>query len=148
VADAGKIHSHVRAGVLACAGSAVLALAPTTLADTYRPDKRNDNGAGGLSLREAVIRANDEVGNDRIVLEGGETYTLSIAGTDENAAATGDLDINGDSLRIQSSGKPAIIDADDVDRVFDVGPLSPATAVFQRLIITGGSTPDIGARER
>jgi hypothetical protein len=141
VANSGTIHSHARTAVLACASCAVLALAPAALADTYRPNKRNDNGAGGLTLREAVTRANDKAGNDRILLKAGETYTLSIAGADENASATGDLDINGDSLKIMSSGKPAIVDADDIDRVFDIGPLSPATAIFKRLIITGGSTP-------
>jgi hypothetical protein len=140
VASSGKIHGHTRAAV-ACAGAAVLAVAPAALADTYRPDKRNDNGAGGLSLREAVTQANAEAGNDRIVLKSGETYTLSIPGATEDAAATGDLDINGDSLKVMSRGKPATIDADDVDRVFDVGPVSPATAIFKRLIITGGSSP-------
>ncbi len=67
------------------------------------------------SLREAIINANNNntsgsidcvsgaAGVDEIVLPAG-TYTLSIAGRSEDAAATGDLDITdvdtaGNSLR-------------------------------------------------
>lgn len=138
---AGRIRSHVRAAVVACAGFTVLLAPAGVLADTFRPNKLNDNPAGGQTVREAVIRANDRAGDDRIILEGGEKYTLSISGATEDAAATGDLDLNGDELRIMSFGRPAIVDAKGVDRVFDVGPVAPAIGIFKRLVITGGRTP-------
>ncbi len=50
-------------------------------------------GTDGISLREAIIASNNDSGvADTIALSAG-TYTLAIAGTGEDAAATGDLDI-------------------------------------------------------
>src|SRR5437588_4239553 len=50
--------------------------------------------AGGVcTLRAAIQEANAHSGDDIINLPPG-TYTLSIAGRMEDAAATGDLDIN------------------------------------------------------
>lgn len=130
------------AGGLAVASAALLALVPAAPASTYRPDKTGDNPAGGLTLREAVIRANNHAGFDGIILKRGKTYRLSIAGPGEDASATGDLDINGGSIRIQArAGEPAIVHAQGIDRVFDVGPLSAANATFKRLKIKGGRTP-------
>lgn len=53
------------------------------------------------SLREAVIAANAADGGDSITLADG-TYTLTISGNGEDAAATGDLDVTdtGDSLTV------------------------------------------------
>ena len=50
-------------------------------------------------------------------------YRLTRAGTDENANATGDLDVteNSRSLKITGAGQMvSIIDAGEIDRVFDV----------------------------
>ncbi|MFK8018174.1 MAG: choice-of-anchor Q domain-containing protein, partial [Pseudomonadales bacterium] len=72
---------------------------------------------GFISLREAVIATNNTVGHDSIFLSA-DTYTLSIAGTGENFAATGDLNIR-DSLSLIGAGADStIIDAADLDRVF------------------------------
>jgi hypothetical protein len=135
-------------GPLAIAG-ALLALAPAAFAKTYKPDKLSDSPSHGLSLREAITNANLRPGFDKIVLEEGKTYKLSIptgAGPpDENLNATGDLDIR-ESLKIQSSGKKlATVNAQRINRVFDVGPAFPGgvTAIFKRLKITGGSTVPI-----
>ncbi|HEB49407.1 MAG TPA: hypothetical protein ENI89_02250 [Desulfobulbus sp.] len=71
------------------------------------------------TLRAAIEEANSLPGEDVIYLEGG-TYTLSLAGTAEDRAATGDLDIS-DSLRIIGAGADrTFIDAFGLDRVFDV----------------------------
>ena len=77
-------------------------------------------GADGLiSLREAIIAANASADADTITLGAG-TYTLAIAGSGENLAATGDLDILND-LTIAGQGAAfTTIDGGDLDRVFDV----------------------------
>ena len=75
---------------------------------------------GTCSLREAIINANGDdatwpdcpagSGPDSIVLPAG-TYALAIPGTDEDSAATGDLDILGD-LTLVGAG-PAITRSTD-----------------------------------
>ncbi len=86
---------------------------------------------GDCSLREAVIAANATlVGTDIIDLFAG-TFSLSIAGADEDAAATGDLDITAD-LRINGAdAATTMVEACDssggpctgIDRVFHIDPL-------------------------
>ncbi|MDR2877125.1 MAG: hypothetical protein LBV36_03680, partial [Chromatiales bacterium] len=75
--------------------------------------------AGTCSLRAAIQQANAWPGADFIVLPAG-TYTLSIPGRGEDAATTGDLDVT-DSLTLSGAGPNlTIIDANGIDRVFDV----------------------------
>src|SRR3990167_7702609 len=45
------------------------------------------------SLRQAIIEANALREKSLIILEGGQTYQLTIQGADEDAAVSGDLDI-------------------------------------------------------
>ena len=56
-------------------------------------------------------------GADTITLAG-STYQLSIAGSGEDGAATGDLDIT-DDLMI-AGARSAVIDGGALDRIFDV----------------------------
>jgi CSLREA domain-containing protein len=87
----------------------------TTTADT------NDGACTVVlcSLRDAVIASNATAGPNIITLPAG-TYTLTIAGTGENAAATGDLDIT-KPVTINGAGSATtIIDGGGLDRVFDV----------------------------
>ncbi len=71
------------------------------------------------TLRGAIEETNSLPGEDVIVLGSG-TYRLSIAGVAEDKAATGDLDIT-DSVRIIGAGtNKTYIDADNLDRVFDI----------------------------
>ena len=65
---------------------------------------------GDCSLREAIIAANAANGRDTIVLSPG-TYTLSIAGTDEDAGTAGDLDIAGDLALSGPGAAVRMIDA-------------------------------------
>jgi len=92
-----------------------------------------DGGAG--SLREAIEKANANPGPDTITVPGG-TYTLSIAGRDEDANLTGDLDITGPTTIIGAGAGLTIIDAAGIDRVFDIigGP-----TVLQGMTITNGA---------
>ncbi|NIM52595.1 MAG: CSLREA domain-containing protein, partial [Gemmatimonadales bacterium] len=95
------------------------------------------NADGDCSLREAITAANTDAvvdtctagsGTDTITVPAG-TYTLSIAGTGEDAAATGDLDVT-DDLTINGAGADStIIDGGGIDRVLHVDPASMGVTV-------------------
>jgi CSLREA domain-containing protein len=88
------------------------------------------------TLRAAIQEANARPTADVIDLETGVTHVLSRAGAGEDAAATGDLDISGDLVIRSSADTGATIDANDIDRVFDV---HAGDVRFDRLTITDGS---------
>lgn len=88
------------------------------------------NANGNCSLREAIQAANTDTavdaciagsGTDTIAVPAG-TYTLSIAGTGEDANATGDLDVTGYLIINGASAVSTIIDGGGIDRVFEVRP--------------------------
>lgn len=123
-----------------------------TLTVTTTVDELNTNG--NCSLREAIINANnnDQSGStdctagsgvDTIVVPAG-TYVLSVGSSGEDIAAGGDLDItDSDALTINGdSAETTIIDANDIDRVFDVR--SGAVVTFNDLTIPNGSAPTTG----
>jgi hypothetical protein len=129
-------------------GTGLLTVAPAAPAKTYTPDKTGDSPSGGLSLREAITKANNRLGSDKIVLEGGKTYKLSIPGTGDDFNATGDLDIRNGALRIESdSKKVATVNAQGLDRVFDVVH-GIASAQLIRLKIIGGNAVGDGGGVR
>ncbi|MCB8981345.1 MAG: CSLREA domain-containing protein [Ardenticatenaceae bacterium] len=73
--------------------------------------------AGQCTLRAAVMEANALSGKDSILLPSG-TFSFSIAGSNENAALSGDLDILED-LSITGNGVTTTkIDGNRLDRVF------------------------------
>lgn len=89
------------------------------LADADTGDGICQTSSSTCTLRAAIQQANAWPGTDSIVLPAG-TYTLSIAGAGENAAASGDLDIT-DALNIGGAGAAAaIIDGGGIDRVVDI----------------------------
>jgi CSLREA domain-containing protein len=90
--------------------------------------------AADCSLREAVIMTNTCPGQQGIEIPAG-TYTLAIPGAGEDAAATGDLDIL-DYTMIFGVGNP-VIDGNQLDRVFHVGP-HPAYVTMSDLTIQNG----------
>ncbi|HSH04870.1 MAG TPA: choice-of-anchor Q domain-containing protein, partial [Anaerolineae bacterium] len=102
---------------------------PLTFTVTSPLDAPDNNPGDGLcastltnnpcTLRAAIQESNANAGPDTINLAA-TTYTLTIAGTSENEAATGDLDIY-DTLTIQGAGQNStIIDGNALDRVFQV----------------------------
>ncbi|MCC9656619.1 cadherin domain-containing protein [Rhodopirellula halodulae] len=95
------------------------------------------NGGTGISLREAIIAANNTAGADTIVLGAG-TYILDITGDAEQFAATGDLDILSD-ITITGTGEgDTIIDASAMlDRVFHIDAAGALT--LSDLTVTGGA---------
>ncbi len=75
---------------------------------------------GECTLRAAIQQANASGGGQIIIPAA--TYVLSIPGVNEDAAASGDLDVNV-PLTIRGEGATnTIIDAGGLDRVFDIAP--------------------------
>jgi len=94
---------------------------------------------GNTSLRAAVMEANAMAGDNTITLPAG-TYSFTITGTREDAAAQGDLDITDTEGTLTISGVEelaSIIHANYVDRVFDVH--SGTTLDLIGITISGGS---------
>jgi hypothetical protein len=118
-------------------------MSATILTVTTTDDRNDGNLTDGLSLREAILIANNSPDTEyEILLTGGLTYTLTANGIDEDGGKTGDLDIVARSniLTIKTSnGEKATIDASGLlnsDRVFHV--LEGGKSNLENLIITGG----------
>lgn len=122
------------AGCLAAV--AILAMASVATAANYKPTRTDDPAPDGCkpndcSLREAVIASNAGYPlPSTITLRPGKRYELTRPGLGEDAAVTGDLDLTA-SLGVRTKGfvraksghpgaKPAVIDGNDLDRIFDV----------------------------
>jgi hypothetical protein len=110
--------------------------------------------ANDCSLRGAIIAANADLSATPVVinLQPATTYNLTLANaSQENAAATGDLDITTTlhSVTIAGGGSSTIIDAAGLtsgsmrDRVFHITG-SGVTAIFQDLVIQNGKAADDG----
>ncbi|MEJ2559682.1 MAG: CSLREA domain-containing protein [Anaerolineae bacterium] len=107
------------------------------------------NADDDCSLREAIRAANtDSVvsgcsggsGTDTIILPAG-TYTLTMIGTSEDAALTGDLDITDDLTVIGDGASTTIIDGNGSitgDRVFHIVGINSVT--FSGITIQNGNT--------
>jgi CSLREA domain-containing protein len=94
--------------------------------------------AGACTLRAAVQEANASPGADEIVVPSGR-YVLSIPGPDEDAAATGDLDVL-DALTITGAGAAwTILDAAGLDRHVEI--LASVAVSVDGVTFTGGSVP-------
>jgi len=103
--------------------------AAPAIADTYTVNSTTDavdatpgNGicataTGACTLRAAIQEANGHVGADVISLPAG-LYLLSLAGSGEDLAATGDLDVT-EALEVDGAGRDStIIDGLNGDRIF------------------------------
>lgn len=99
--------------------------------------------ANTCSLRAAIQESNALAGADTVTLPAG-TYQLTIAGANENAAATGDLDITGGLTLTGAGAGLTTIDASTLlpgDRVLHV---IQATVTVSRLKLTGGRVAGSG----
>ena len=127
----------------------MVAVATAAFANTYVANKTSDHAPNGCThsdctLREAVTKANNHLGPDTVALRGGKTYNLGLDNLsgEEDANATGDLDVLR-SLTIRSSNKKlATVDANGIDRVFEVGASAPVSATFKRVKVRGGNASD------
>jgi len=125
-----------RAALLAIIWLAASAASGATLTVTKTSDDPVDGCDADCSLREAVIAANATAEHDTIVVPAG-TYLLTLVGTDEDAAATGDLDLIEDVTVIGDPAGGTIIDGNLSDRVLHV---SGATVELDDLALTRGRT--------
>ncbi|MEX2158773.1 MAG: choice-of-anchor Q domain-containing protein [Dehalococcoidia bacterium] len=83
---------------------------------------------GDCTLRAALQETNALPGADTISLPFG-TYELAIAGPDEDAAATGDLDILDDVTITGVDAATTIVDGGGLDRALDIDPLMTGVEV-------------------
>ena len=91
-----------------------------TLLDTVAVNlKTGKDASGHISLRSAIEAANSRPNSDTILLPNG-TIKLTIAGANEDNAATGDLDIKGNVTIKGKRASTTIVDGNSLDRVFQV----------------------------
>ena len=120
--------------------------APT---DTITVNTTTDevNSDGDCSLREAVQSANTDTAVDACTQGNGAdtisllaaTYVLTITGTNEDAAATGDLDLTADVTIDGAGAGSTMVDGNAIDRVFHIA--AGINVTLQNLTISGGSPP-------
>lgn len=92
---------------------------------------------GICTLRAAVMEANALNGNDTISLPA-NTYVLAIAGREEDASASGDIDIL-DNLTINGAGATTtIIDGSSLDRIFHITGTTNLTVSMSNIKIQNG----------
>jgi hypothetical protein len=91
-----------------------------TLVDSVAVNLETGKDASGhISLRSAIEAANARPNSDTILLPAG-TIRLTIAGANEDNAATGDLDIKGNVTIKGKRSTSTVIDGNAIDRVFQV----------------------------
>ncbi len=105
-----------------------------TTADDY-----NGSCAGTCSLRDAIVRSNQNGQRNTISLGSG-TYVLTRTGAGEDAGLTGDLDITSTRpITIVGVGAgQTIINANGIDRVLDIRP-GAGTVVISGVTIYNGN---------
>jgi CSLREA domain-containing protein len=132
--------------VLIAVAAALLSAAPTQAAGaTFTVTKTADTNDGvcdsDCSLREAIVAANASPDANTIVIPAG-VYSLTIPGANEDAGATGDLDVGGD---VTIAGDPigtTIVDGGLLDRIFDVH--SGTVSISNMTLIHGAAPSDRG----
>ena len=75
--------------------------------------------SGVCTLRAAIQETNALAGEDTITLPAG-TYILALTGSNEDNAASGDLDITDSLILNGAAANATIIDANEIDRIFHV----------------------------
>jgi hypothetical protein len=88
---------------------------------------------GHCTLRAAVREANALAGANAVVLQPNATFVLATPGVDEDAAATGDLDLTGTTAIL---GQSATINGAALDRVIHV---VGSTVTATKLTLTNGN---------
>ncbi|MBI2397136.1 MAG: CSLREA domain-containing protein [Xanthomonadales bacterium] len=131
--------------VLAAGLAASSAAMAATINVNHFADEFGENAAQ-CTLREAVQAANADAafggcsagsGSDLILLPSGIGVILARAGRDEDANATGDLDITGTlEIRTALANNRAAISGSGLDRVFDVRPA--ALLQISRITLANG----------
>jgi predicted outer membrane repeat protein len=98
---------------------------------------------GRITLRSAIMEENAEGGGGAVIIPAG-SYTLSLTGSNEDAGATGDLDILA-PLLVQGAGSGSVTINGNGDRIFDVRTNGDVT--ITGVTLTGGQA-DVGGALR
>jgi Ca2+-binding RTX toxin-like protein len=112
----------------------------TDATDSNPGDGSADDGSGNVTLRAAIQEANALAGDDDIILPAG-VVQLSISGTHEDAALTGDLDILSNVTITGAGAGVTFIDFNDLDRLFDI--FSGATVTIRDVTLLDGDVAAI-----
>ncbi len=109
----------------------------TDAVDANPGDSVCETAGGVCTLRAAVMEANALTGSDIISLPA-NVYALTIAGREEDASASGDIDIL-DDLTINGAGAATtIVDGSSLDRVFHITGTTNLTVSMSNLTIQNG----------
>lgn len=96
------------------------------------------DGEPECTLRAAVQTVNGWGGAETITVPAG-VYALTLAGANEDAAATGDLDVNVSVALVGAGAEATIVDGGGLDRVFEMAPPAlrarPAAVTEERMRI-------------
>ncbi|HEX4960280.1 MAG TPA: CSLREA domain-containing protein [Thermoanaerobaculia bacterium] len=135
-----------RISSLFIAAAISLAAASAAHAAVFIPTKTTDSADGACtpqdcSLREAILAANQNPGEDVILLHAG-TYTLTIPGSGEDLGATGDLDVLGNLILLGDGAASTIIDGGGLDRIFHIP--AGVTAEIRDVTLRNGKAPGLG----
>lgn len=109
--------------------------------DTNPGDGRAADASGVATLRAAIMESNASAGDDIITLGAG-VYQLSLAGSFEDQAVTGDLDVTGNLIIRGVDAKTTFIDGAALDRIFHV--FVGARLTLENLTIRNGAAFDGG----
>lgn len=111
--------------------------------DVLSADACLDGVPEDCSLRGATRRSNQDTIDSLIILPDG-LYELTIEGSDEADAATGDLDVRSDALLLRAApGAHPIIHQRADDRIFDLDPSAGAVTLEGPLTLRGGIVADL-----
>jgi len=144
----GLAHAFIALSVIVISGATGASAAPEATFDvdsfTDAVDADIGNGTcntvGGVcTLRAAIQEANQLGSTSHTINLPAGVYTLTIAGTGEDIAATGDLDINTNLIISGAGADTTIIDGDQLDRVFHVA--SGSSVTLQNISIRNGQAP-------
>lgn len=132
--------------IICCLHASMVLATPFTVnsttdeVDTSAGDGYCLTASGACSLRAAIQEANAFVGDDEITLPAG-TYTLSLIGSGETRAATGDLNVSSNITITGDGMSSTVIDGNGTDRIFYV---SNGFLSLSSMELTNGNIADEG----
>ena len=120
------------------AAADVTLVVDTTIDSVVSFYRQCTTAANDCSLRGAIYRANADLMNDYVIELQDETYTLTIAGVDEDGNLKGDLDLYRNITLVGKGKDQTTISGNSIDRVLHV--MSGAVVTIEDLAIVNGLT--------
>ncbi len=103
-------------------------------------DTCDDLTPNDCSLRGAISKANADISNAYTITIPTGTYTLTLIGAGENNNLTGDLDVNNSIAFVGAGDEQTIINANGIDRVFELQGEIGSVEFYDLSIIGGQAT--------